>query len=425
VSTARESALRGVALAGVVAALAAGLLLASGRAGEPGISDTPVYQRYGERIAAGGVPYRDFRVEYPPGALPAFAIPALATSTPSGYDAVFAGLMVACLATLAALVVVSLRFLVASPLRLGGALTSLVAGAMLLGPFTLTRFDLLPAAITAGAVAAVLAGRGRLGGAALGAAIATKLYPAVLLPLLVARAWRRHGRAEALRVLGIALGVVALAYVPFVLLSPAGSARSVWQQAGRPLQIESLGSAVLLAFHHAFAMPLDWASGHGSQNLTGTVAAVASTVTTIAGAAALAWIWAAFARGEVGDERFVRFAAAAAVAFVAFGKVLSPQFLVWLLPLVPLVAGIRGMVASALLVPACALTRLWFPGNYWALVKQFDEQSSWLVLARDLVLVVLFFLLVSPGGSGSSESSTATARAPARSPSRAPSPGRT
>src|SRR5262245_36338627 len=41
------------------------------------IPDTPVYQRYGDAIAHGRVPYRDFGVEYPPGALPAFALPAL------------------------------------------------------------------------------------------------------------------------------------------------------------------------------------------------------------------------------------------------------------------------------------------------------------------------------------------------------------
>lgn len=420
-SAAPRSALAFAAL-GVAVGLAAGLLLASGLTGGPGISDTAVYQRYGERIAAGDLPYRDFRVEYPPGALPAFVVPTLVTSTPNRYDVVFEKLMVACLAALAALVAVSLRSLGASGPRVFVALSTLAGGLLLLGPFTLTRFDLLPATIAVGALAAALAGRDRLAAAVLGAAIATKLYPAVLLPVFVARSWRRHGRAEALRVLAIALGVVALAYVPFLLLAPAGVARSVWQQLGRPLQIESLGSSLLLALHHAFAMPLDWASGHGSQNLTGTVAAAASTVTTIAGAAALVAVWVAFARGEADGERFVRFAAAAAVAFVAFGKVLSPQFLVWLLPLVPLVAGLRGAVSSALLVLACALTRLWFPGDYWALVRQFDARSSWLVLARDLTLVGLFFVLVS----GRSESSpTATARAPARSPSHAPSPGRT
>ncbi len=317
---------------GAVAGLAAGLLLVSGATGEPGISDTPVYERYGERLAVGDLPYRDFRVEYPPGALLAFVGPALVTSAPDSYDAVFAGLMIACLAALGAFVAGTLCSLGASRARIGGALVALAGGVLLLGPFTLTRFDLVPAAIAAGAVAAVLAGRERLGAVALGAAIATKLYPAVLLPLFVARSWRRHGRAEALRTLGIALGVVALVYAPFTLLSPTGVGRSVWQQLGRPLQIESLGSAVLLALHHAFALPLGWASGHGSQNLTGTVSAVAAAATTAAGVAALVAVWVVFARGDAGDERFIRFAAAAAVAFVAFGKVLSPQFLVWLLP---------------------------------------------------------------------------------------------
>ena len=57
----------------------------------------------------------------------------------------------------------------------------------------------------------------------------------------------------------------------------------------------------------------------------------------------------------------MRWSAAAVVAFVALGKVLSPQFLIWLAPLVPLVAGRRGLRASVLLVVALVLTQLWFP----------------------------------------------------------------
>ena len=41
------------------------------------IIDTPVYQEYGEAMAAGQVPYRDFGLEYPPGALPVFWLPTL------------------------------------------------------------------------------------------------------------------------------------------------------------------------------------------------------------------------------------------------------------------------------------------------------------------------------------------------------------
>ena len=80
-----------------------------------------------------------------------------------------------------------------------------------------------------------------------------------------------------------------------------------------------------------------------------------------------------YARGDAeSDARFVRYAAAAVVAFVAFGKVVSPQFLIWLLAIVVLVQGARGIAAIALLVAACALTRVWFPSDYWELVKQFD-----------------------------------------------------
>jgi hypothetical protein len=79
---------------------------------------------------------------------------------------------------------------------------------------------------------------------------------------------------------------------------------------------------------------------------------------------------------------------------VAFGKVLSPQFLIWLVPLVPLVWGRRGIVASAVLAAALVVTQLWFPYRYWELALEFDEPASWLVLARDLLLVGLTLLLV-------------------------------
>jgi hypothetical protein len=43
------------------------------------ILDTHEYHRFGLAIVRGEVPYRDFRVEYPPGALPTFALPAIGT----------------------------------------------------------------------------------------------------------------------------------------------------------------------------------------------------------------------------------------------------------------------------------------------------------------------------------------------------------
>ena len=47
------------------------------RADDASSWDVPLYQSFGDRMADGEVPYRDFRVEYPPGALPAFLLPSL------------------------------------------------------------------------------------------------------------------------------------------------------------------------------------------------------------------------------------------------------------------------------------------------------------------------------------------------------------
>src|SRR5438477_293802 len=82
-------------------------------------------------------------------------------------------------------------------------------------------------------------------------AAGAKLYPAVLLPLLLAWLWRRGGRREAAVGAGVFAALVTLCYLPFVALSPSGVWHSISVQASRPLQIESLGSSILLAAHQA------------------------------------------------------------------------------------------------------------------------------------------------------------------------------
>ena len=143
-------------------------------------------------------------------------------------------------------------------------------------------------------------------------------------------------------------------------------------------------------------------SGHGSQNLHATGTGVAAVLLSLVQLAVLAWIWL---RRPGSAEELVRWSAAALVAFVALGKVLSPQFLIWLVPAVPLVAGLRGLRASVLLAAGLLLTQLWFPSRYWALALEFDGVASGLVLARDLVLVALLVVLI-----------TGSRREPARSP---------
>ena len=379
------------------------------------VTDIPLYHAYGERIAGGLVPYRDFAFEYPPGALPLLVLPALVTDSLSGYRVVFA-------AEMAVAGAIGMLLLAAGLWRLGRSVddrrVTLAVVAVLpafLGGVILTRFDLVPAALVAGALVLLIAGRLRAAAVVVGLGIAVKLYPAVLVPLLAVAAWRKSGRRELGLVVAVALAPAVVAYVPFLLLGPDGVLDSLGRQLGRPLQIESLGAGLLLALHQAAGLDLEWASGSGSQNLRGTGADALAVLHGLAQAAAVALVWVSFARGPASVERLVRHAAAAVVAFVALSKVLSPQFMVWLVLLVPLVGGVRSRAALGLMALACALTALWFPARYWELVKEFDPLASWAVLARGLTLLALLATLMWP----------AREPEPARSRSPAPSPGRT
>ncbi len=366
------------------------------------ILDTIEYHRYGDAMVRGLVPYRDFPVEYPPGALPTFVLPAIGRPSASLYNREFQILIALCGVGALAAMWWALRSLGATLERTAAALCFFALAPLVLGSVILYRYDLWPAALTVAGLAAVLARRERLGFAAIGLGVAAKAFPAVVLPPAFVYVWRTRGRREALICLVAAVAVAAVVVVPFVALAPHGVWESVVSQTTRPLQIESIGSALLLAAHHTWGLALTMVSSHGSQNLVGSAPHAAGAISTALLLVSLLGIWVAAARGPATPERLVRWTAASLAAFIAFDKVLSPQFLIWLLPVVPLVAGRRGLAASALLALALLLTQVWFPIRYFDLVH-FDELPSWVLLARDLVLVALLVVLTAP------------ARAPARS----------
>jgi uncharacterized membrane protein len=198
---------------------------------------------------------------------------------------------------------------------------------------------------------------------------------------------RRAGRRELLWAGATGAAVVAVAFLPFVVLAPHGLWHSLSGQLSRPLQIESLAASILTTFSKPTVV-----ATHGSLNLAGEGAVAA--VTTVLEVAVLVALWVGFALGPAARERLIRYSAACVCAFIVFGKVLSPQFLIWLVPLVPLVRGRRGVVASALLAAAFVATLVYFPGRYWEYI--FHLHLAWLVLLRNLVLVALLAALSLP-----------------------------
>src|SRR5579885_492616 len=149
------------------------------------IGDVVLYRHWGRLVAAGRVPYRDFPLEYPPGAVLVFALPAWLHRLTGALTYVlwFRLELLALWAGMLAAVASALDALGAS--RRHARLALLVCGAspLLLGNIAVSRYDVWPAFLCAVAVAALLRGRGVAACLAIGAGIDAKLYPAVLLPL--------------------------------------------------------------------------------------------------------------------------------------------------------------------------------------------------------------------------------------------------
>lgn len=386
----------------VLAAAAAALFLGSWTllhqlwyrsAGE--IVDTPGYETYADAIASGQVPYRDFSVEYPPGALLPMLAPELNASRGNfgEYGHTFEKWMAGAGVLMTLLAAAALAALRPPPLRAVTTMTLVGASPLLLGNLMLSRFDLWVAALTVGALAALLWERRATSAIVLGAAIVTKLFPAVLCPIGVAWIWRRHGRRAALTWILQVVGVCAVVFLPFVAVAPGGVEHSFTSQLDRPLQLESLAGAILIVLHDSAGTTLHVFTTM-SQNLSGPGAHLGAVLSSVVQVAALVAIWVVAARGPQTRERLVLSSAAAVVAFATFGKVLSPQYLVWLVPLVSLV---RSRVAQVLLVAGLVLTQIEFPARYWELALHLRPSIAGVVLARDLVLVALFLVLLQPG----------------------------
>jgi hypothetical protein len=351
------------------------------------LSDVGGYQQWAELVRSGQVPYRDFPLEYPPASLPPFL---LASYMSWSYATSFAVLMGVCGAGCIVLIAATLRAVNASSERTWAALLLFAVSPFVLGSLFDTRFDLWPALLALAGIAALVRDRPVLSGVFLGLGFAAKLWPGVLLPIAAIHLWRRRGSGSGMTVVAAFLAATVACFLPFVLLSPHGVWESLRGQLDRPLQVESLGAAILMAAQHAGMRPLTTVTSHGAQALSGRGAGLAADLSTAAEILAVLAVWAGFARSRAREHQAALIAAAATVAaVVAFDKVLSPQYLIWVVPFVPLVAGLRGVVAAVLLLLALGLTQTWFPWSYWQLATGHESPWSWYLLARDLCLVAL------------------------------------
>jgi uncharacterized membrane protein len=282
---------------------------------------TDIYPLYfGEGLSHGQVPYLDHQVEYPVligAAMQAVAWLVRPISDPyvRGRE-FFDGTVV--LLTICAVIGVLATAYLAGPQRRWTALLVALAPGLVLASFI--NWDMIAMALTALAMAAWAGRRGVLAGVLFGLAIATKFYPIVLvggLFLLCLRA----GRLRAFWVTASATGVTWLVVnVPVALANFAG-----WSRFYRLNSTRGADWGSIWYFFEAERWPYLGSLGLGTLNLVSLV------LFAVAAAAIAVLTLAAPRRPRVPQVLFLMLA-----TFLLVNKVWSPQYVIWLVPLVVL-----------------------------------------------------------------------------------------
>jgi Glycosyltransferase family 87 len=349
------------------------------------VNDLFVYRVFTQPVLDGGLPYRDVFLEYPPLAAPAIALPGLLGTGEEVFRWAFAGWTL----LLAAAVVLLCGALAA---RTGGdARRALLAAALiplLCGALVRTHFDLAPVALLLGALLLLASGRPRTGMAVLGLAAMTKGFPLVVAP--VALAWLATRLDRRMLVQSAAALVVALVLpaAAALAISPDGAWDALTYHLERPVQVESLPASGLLLLDELGAGEADSVMSHRSDGLEHPAG---DALALFCLAVMLSLIVLAAARASDGPRQLVLASLAAVAAFAALGKVLSPQYMLWLVPLGALAFAWRLHALAAAVAAAAVLTQIEFPARYFDLVDR-DAFPVAVIALRNLTLLTVLFL---------------------------------
>jgi hypothetical protein len=329
-----------------------------------------IYQGWYEVLRTGTFPLDDVTWQYPPAAALAILSPGLLPFL----DYTTAFFVLACVADLAAF-----ALLLYAGRRPGATLRGAwvwVIGVPLLGPTVYARYDVM---VTAVAVAALVAGarHPRVLGALAGFGALLKVWPVLLL----VGVRKRTGWAAA-AVTGVTVAAL------FAVAMPGAFAFLTFQR-DRGTEVESLGSLVFhVARHHGWKGQV--LLNYGSVEFLGPYVDVVSTAALALTGMAFGWLllWrlvaTRFEAQTAADAAFV-----AVLLFTVTSRVISPQYMVWLIGLAAVCLCFRASRMRwpvALVLAASFVTVLEFP-VYFGNVVASDTLGVTLLFLRNGLLV--------------------------------------
>ncbi|MCL1811071.1 MAG: DUF2029 domain-containing protein [Methanomassiliicoccaceae archaeon] len=364
------------------------------------------YLPYADELMNGSIP----KMEYPPFALAFIVLPRLFVSAPFAYEAAFA-VMAFVFFMIGLLVVAKLAKRYYQNQHF--AMLVYTALMLLMLPFVLDRYDIFPAILTLLSFYCLVTKKYTWAFVLLSIAAMTKLYPAMLFPIYLIPFIFNRDWSNVMKGAGMFVATAFLIVLPFFLLDSDAVFHFLSYHMDRPMQIESTAASFVALLSLLGLTNYDVVFSFGSDNMVGPLPdAVAPFLTPLMLTASVA-VYALYAywlsksrEGGLDSEnnRMVLLGGAAVLtilAFIVFGKVLSSQYIIWIIPFVVfmMMTSIDHTSKKYILmlsIAAIALTQLNFAVNLGISGggAGITDAGMMIVLARNLVLIVLFAYIV-------------------------------
>jgi Glycosyltransferase family 87 len=343
-----------------------------------------------QAIKDGDLPYRDQEIEYPPLSIPVLIAPIYIDDSTQGF---VDGFMWEMLVFDLAIVVLIALALPGETRRVLSAIGIYTVGVVILsgvvldpslidtGPLILTRFDLVPALFVLAAVLARDRARSATWSVLLSVGAAIKAFPLFLYPALL------RGERDLRRVV-IAGAIPLLLCAGAVLVMGDEFGSAIGYHTERALQVESLAASPF-EIAHELGGDTEVVIGHGGFEISASGATAARWISVLVGAVAYLALVLSGWRSRASNLELV---CALLAVLVVFSPVLSPQFLLWILPVSACAYGLGRdnlVLLLALLFTQIALQ------NYDG-VESLDSSFVWPLAARNVCLLVYLWLVAAP-----------------------------
>ncbi len=347
------------------------------------------YYDNASKAMAGMIPYRDFPFEYPVLSFPLFLLPRLLVSDLDGYKAAFVVEMLlfdAAAIYLIARQVSESEGMEQVPWRLGWY----TLYCAILSPLVIGRFELAPMVLAFAAARWWYAGRSPLGGMTAGLGALTKVFPGVVAaPALVWELSRL--RTSWPRGMEAFFATMAVGLAAWFALSGRGVLDSLGYHARRGLEVESLYGGALFLWGTATGTVVPWVFDYKAYHVGPAWGAWLAPMAFPIQVATLLLVMVQFRRS--GMTEGMRYSAAAVLAFIITGKVLSPQYLIWLFPFLVVLDGRIGRLARQIFLLACITTAMLYPGPGFVMVLDHQAGAILLLNLRNGLLIWLLGVL--------------------------------